>query len=140
MKSSNQITGLRSKFFCLAMASLVLGSFASTQAATISDANYGSYFSRGNAPTPLCMAISKGDLNIVKKFVEYGADINETSNGMTPLMVAARFNRTEIVKFLIESGAKLESKSENGFTALKWAEASGSKEVAEILKNTSRKA
>lgn len=83
--------------------------------------------------TPLCNAISKGEIEFVKKMVEYGADVNEKSNGMTPLMVAARYNQAEIVKFLLSKGANVKEKSENGFTALKWAEATGAKEVAELL-------
>lgn len=92
-----------------------------------------------NSPTPLCMAIVKGEFDIVKKFIEYGANVNEKSNGLTPLMMAARYNRVDIVNHLIESGAKLNEKSENGFTALKWAEASGAKEVVEILKSKGAK-
>ena len=84
--------------------------------------------------TPLCMAISKGELDIVKKFVEYGADVNEKSNGMTPLMVAARYNKVEIITFLLEHGAKLNEKDEKGFTALKYAELSSAKEAILILK------
>ncbi len=83
--------------------------------------------------TPLCTAISKGEVEFVKKMVEYGADINEKSNGMTPLMVAARYNQTEIVKFLLSKGAKTAEKGENGFTAQKWAEATGNKEIADLL-------
>ncbi|NUY82337.1 ankyrin repeat domain-containing protein [Flavobacterium sp. MAH-1] len=83
--------------------------------------------------TPLCNAISKGEIEFVKKMVEYGADVNEKSNGMTPLMVAARYNQIEIAKFLLSKGASTKEKSENGFTALKWAEATGSKEIADLL-------
>lgn len=83
--------------------------------------------------TPLCVAISKGEVEFVKKMVEYGADINEKSNGMTPLMIAARYNNVEIIEFLLSKGANYKEKSENGFTALKWAEASGAKEAAAAL-------
>ncbi|MBD3583089.1 ankyrin repeat domain-containing protein [Flavobacterium selenitireducens] len=83
--------------------------------------------------TPLCNAISKGELDFVKKMVEYGADVNEKSNGMTPLMVAARYNQIEIAKFLLSKGASTRDKSENGFTAQKWAEATGNKEVADLI-------
>ncbi|NMH26874.1 ankyrin repeat domain-containing protein [Flavobacterium silvaticum] len=85
-------------------------------------------------PTPLCMAISKGDFEIVKKFIEYGANVNERSNGLTPLMIAVRYNRVEIVKHLLDNGAKLDEKSDNGFTALKWAEAAGSTESIALIK------
>jgi uncharacterized protein len=84
--------------------------------------------------TPLGVAISKGDLESVRKFIEYGADINELSNGLSPLMIAARYNKTEIIKFLISKGAHLKEKDENGFTALKHAELSNAKEAIELLK------
>ncbi|RZJ70769.1 ankyrin repeat domain-containing protein [Flavobacterium sp.] len=83
--------------------------------------------------TPLCTAISKGEIEFVKKMVEYGADVNEKSNGMTPLMVAARYNQVEIAKYLLSKGASTKEKTENGFTAQKWAEATGNKELAELL-------
>jgi ankyrin repeat protein len=84
--------------------------------------------------TPLCVAISKGEVEIVKKFIEYGADINEKSNGMTPLMVAARFNNVEIIQLLISKGANTRQKDEKGFTALKYAELSNANEAIAALK------
>ncbi|QYJ68002.1 ankyrin repeat domain-containing protein [Flavobacterium litorale] len=87
-----------------------------------------------NASTPLAMAICKGDVTTVKKFIEYGADVNEKSNGFTPLMLAARYNRAEIVKILIANGAKLKITDDRGFTALKHAELSNANESAVILK------
>ncbi len=84
--------------------------------------------------TPLGFAISKGDLETVKKFIEYGADINELSNGMTPLMIAARYNKVEIIKYLLSKGANVNKKDENGFTALKHAELSNANEAIQLLK------
>lgn len=84
--------------------------------------------------TPLGIAISKGDLDIVKKLVEYGSDINEKSNGMSPLMIAARYNKTEIIKFLLSKGAHLSEKDDNGFTALKYAELSNATDAILLLK------
>ena len=84
--------------------------------------------------SPLSIAICKGDVNVVKKFIEYGADVNETSNGMTLLMVAARYNKTEIIKLLLSKGASRNAKSENGFTALKYAEISNANEAINLLK------
>ena len=83
--------------------------------------------------TPLCTAISKGDINIVRKFIEYGANVNEKSNGLTPLMIAARYNKVEIIKLLIENGADLRAENENGFTALKFAQLSNANEAATYL-------
>jgi uncharacterized protein len=84
----------------------------------------------------LCVAISKGELEIVKKFVEYGADVNQKSNGLTPLMIAARYNKAEIVKYLLEnSNVKVNEKDSNGYTALNYAEISQATESIAVLKN-----
>lgn len=85
--------------------------------------------------TPLCTAIGKGEIDVVKKLIEYGADVNERSNGMTPLMLAARYNNLELVKLLLEKGADHRAKSSSGHTAQKWAEAAGAKETAAFLKD-----
>lgn len=84
--------------------------------------------------SPLCLAISKGDLNAIKKLIEYGADVNEKSNGMTPLMFAARYNKVEIMKFLVTKGGKIKVKDSKGFTALKHAELSNAFDAIQYLK------
>jgi ankyrin repeat protein len=84
--------------------------------------------------TPLGIAIAKGDVATAKKLIEYGASVNEKSNGLTPLMIAARYNHVEIVKLLLEKGADVKAKDEKGITALKYAEASNAKDVVAMLK------
>lgn len=103
---------------------------ATTTVKTVSIEMSGNY---GNN-TPLAVAIMKGDFETVKKFVEYGADINERSNGLTPLMLAARYNRVEIISFLIEKGARLRESDEKGNTALKYAQISKANEAEEVIK------
>ena len=83
---------------------------------------------------PLCQAIAKGDVDTVKKMIQFGTDVNATSNGMTPLMFAARYNKVEIVQLLLQSGARVNTKDEKGFTALKHAELSNATEAAELIK------
>ncbi len=85
--------------------------------------------------TPLCIAISKGEVDVVKKMVSYGADVNEKTNGMTPLMYAARYNQTEIISLLLEKGAYPKAKCKNGLTALKHAEISKATAAVALLKN-----
>lgn len=89
--------------------------------------------------TPLFVAISKGDVATVKKFIEYGVDVNESRNGMTPLMYAARYNNAEIAQFLIEKGADVSAKDNNGFTALQLAEGGKATKVIEVLKAALKK-
>jgi len=84
--------------------------------------------------SPLCNAVVQGDLETVKKMVEFGSDVNEKSNGMTPLMIAARYNRVEIVELLLKNGANISLKDSNGKTALQHAERSNAKETVAILK------
>ena len=90
--------------------------------------------------TPLCVAISKGDVALAKTIINYGADVNETTNrGMTPLMFAARYNNVEITNLLLEKGAKLDVKDNNGFTALDHAKASNSNAIVTTLKEFRKK-
>lgn len=88
-----------------------------------------------NFATPLTVAISKGDLETVKKFIEYGADVNQMSEDLSPLMTAARYNKVEIIKVLLASGARPNEKNDKGFTALKYAELSNATEAIAILKD-----
>lgn len=83
---------------------------------------------------PFSAAIVKGDVEAVKKFIEYGVDVNEKSNGMSPLMIAARYNKVEIIKILLANGANPNSKDEKGFTALKYAQLSNANDAVLILK------
>lgn len=89
----------------------------------------------GYAANPLNVAISKGDLETVKKFIEYGADVNQMSEDLTPLMIAARYNKCEIIKVLLANGAKPNTKNDRGYTALKYAELSNASEAAALLKD-----
>jgi uncharacterized protein len=108
----------------------------STASNTVSPVNKEKTTIKYDDVTPLCVAISKGELEIVKKFVEYGADVNQKSNGLTPLMIAARYNKAEIVKYLLEnSNVKVNEKDSNGYTALNYAEISQATESIAVLKN-----
>lgn len=83
--------------------------------------------------SPFHLAISKGDIETVKRFIKYGANINKIVNNMTPLMVAARFNQVEIIKILLENGAEPSLENERGYTALHFAEFGKSAESIAIL-------
>ncbi|KIC01248.1 ankyrin [Flavobacterium sp. JRM] len=97
------------------------------------------YIVQGYDRSPLNVAISRGDIDTVKKFVEYGANVNKVLDGMSPLMAAARYNQVEIMEFLVSKGAELTTKNEKGYTALKYAEVSKAKEAAAFLKTILKK-
>ncbi len=88
--------------------------------------------------SPLNLAIVEANLDAVKTFVDFGANIEEAttkSNGMRPLMYAARYNQVELLEYLIEKGAKVDAKSKIGATALDYAKAAGAKEAVTFLSN-----
>jgi uncharacterized protein len=114
------------------MLSLVLvGLSSSTFAAEAVSQSKNGFFKFDHSP--ICKAIIKGDVEAVKKFVTYGVNVNETSNGLTPLMLAARYNNVEIVKVLLANGADKKYKDEKGNDAMKYAEMSKAADVLEVL-------
>ena len=89
------------------------------------------------SPSTLATAISKGEIETVKQFIESGTKINKKLNGLTPLMYAARYNKVEIIKYLLQKGADRDIKDSQGFTALNYAELSNANEAIAILKSSS---
>ncbi|WET04171.1 ankyrin repeat domain-containing protein [Flavobacterium sp. YJ01] len=84
--------------------------------------------------SPLHVAICKGDVESVRKIIEYGADVNKIIRNMTPLMLAARYNHVEIVKILLAKGALPSIENEHGLRALDYARYAKSEESAALLK------
>ena len=86
-----------------------------------------------------CKLIQAGNYNAVKSCINKGIDFNRVSNKLTPLMYAARHNRVDIVKLLIETGAKLKTRSNKGYTALKWAKLSNATESYNLIYSALKK-
>lgn len=80
-----------------------------------------------------CNAIVKGEYDIVKRLIDLGEDVNKKALGMKPAMFASRYNRADILELLISNGADLEVKSDQGFSAIKYAELSNATDVLAIL-------
>ncbi|MCV9934426.1 ankyrin repeat domain-containing protein [Flavobacterium sp. LS1R47] len=112
---------------------------ASSRSTSFKLLNTEKHIVQGYDRSPLNVAISRGDIETVKKFIEYGANVNKVLNGMSPLMAAARYNQVEIMKFLVSKGAELEAENEKGYTALKYAEVSKAKEAIAFLKTILKK-
>jgi len=81
-------------------------------------------------------AIMKGDIDMVKRLIDLGEDVNAKSLGMTPAIFAARYNKAKILEVLIDNGADLTLKCNRGWTIEKYAQLSNAKEVLAVLKNT----
>jgi ankyrin repeat protein len=80
-----------------------------------------------------CKAIVKGDIELVKKLISLGEDVNQKSLGKTPAIFAARYNKAEILKLLIANGADLNIKSDGGFTITEIAQSANANEALEII-------
>lgn len=90
-------------------------------------------------PSAFCNAIMKGDVEVIKKMISLGEDVNKKSMGMTPAHFAARYNKAKILKVLIANGADLNKRCDKGYTVKKYAELSNATEALEVLKNATRK-
>jgi ankyrin repeat protein len=84
--------------------------------------------------SPLCTAVARGDIEKVEQLINNGVDVNQKSNGMLPIHYAAKFNRVEIIKLLITAGSEIYSFSDDGLTALRYAEKTNAKEALSFLK------
>lgn len=87
--------------------------------------------------TPLLHACQIKDLEIMKKLVDAGADVNMGSDGLnqgnTPLMVCAWSGFIDGVKYLMEQDICFNQQDNNGFTALHKACIKGFYKIAELL-------
>lgn len=89
---------------------------------------------------PLMIAVESGHVEIVKIFIDAGADINEAEcmffpydGGDTPIICASEHGHTEIVRELITLGADVDKEDEKGNTALICAAKNGHTEIVQAL-------
>jgi len=73
--------------------------------------------------TPLMIAASGGNLEIVKDLVKAGAlvEANTTERKITPLMCAAAFGHRDIAEFLVDNGASATTKDAKDYSVLDYA-------------------
>jgi len=84
--------------------------------------------------TPLTEAIRNNDMEMIKMFIEYGADLHKTTSlGESYLHVAAFLNKTEIAEYFIDMGMEVNIKKNGNLTPLHIAAVTGNREVAELL-------
>jgi len=76
----------------------------------------------------------KGNLDIIKILIKYGANVNAiTNSGDSPLTIASRHNRIDVIKILIESRANINFKGIKGQTALIYASGLGYVDIVKYL-------
>jgi len=118
----------------IAIIAFANASYASNKSSFDSQKNQNVF---SESPSAFAIAISKGEIETVKQFIESGTKVNKKINGLTPLMYAARYNKVEIIEYLLQKGADRDIIDSQGFTALKYAELSNAYDAIALLKTTS---
>jgi len=86
--------------------------------------------------TALAAAVVKNNLNIIRIFLKYKANVNLTdANGISPLMYAIMFKNIQVIKLLIKHGADIKLQDNTGKSTFEYAIASGDQEIINLLKN-----
>ncbi len=85
--------------------------------------------------TPIIIATSTGQVQIVQILLRAGADVNtkEGANGETALMYAALRGNIPLVRVLLDAKARVNLKDDVGRTALHFAARDGKIEIMELL-------
>ncbi len=81
--------------------------------------------------SPLMLAALKGQLDLAKKLIERGADVNKT--GWTPLHYAATGGHLALLNLLLENHAYIDAESPNKTTPLMMAAQYGNAESVKLL-------
>jgi uncharacterized protein len=88
-----------------------------------------------NGETALHGLALNGKIDLLRIFLDKGAQVNEATNeGVTPLHLTAGNGNDECVQFLIERGADVNIKAKEGKTAMDFALKNGHEETAELLR------
>jgi ankyrin repeat protein len=125
---------------------LLAAAYDSTQAAmALLDGGANPNVADRRGRTPLHIAAQAGSLELVRKLVSKGADLNARTakintpdtgffrapaGEQTPLLLAAKFNQVDVMRVLIEAGADTKLKAQDGTTLFLAAAGSGHVEVA----------
>lgn len=78
--------------------------------------------------------VKKGDIAIIKLFIDAGADVNYSRRyGETPLMIASEKGNIEVTKLLLARGAEVNSEGPLGITSLIFAIKNNHSEIVRLL-------
>lgn len=85
--------------------------------------------------SPILMAASKGQFQILKYLVEHGADINYTHpiTKMNAFHHAAFDGRADIVKFLASKGADINKRMKGGVSIIRVVKENGDTKMVDLL-------
>ena len=127
---------------------VVAGAYHSTEAAiALLDGGANPNVADRTGKTPLHMAAQGGYLDLVKKLISKGADLNAktakappredtvfrlAAGEQTPLLLAAKFNHVDVMRALVEAGADVKLKNQDGASLFLAAAGSGHVTAAQL--------
>ncbi|KAI1420582.1 ankyrin [Xylaria sp. FL1777] len=83
---------------------------------------------------PIHFAAQKGNLGLIKAYVERGVDVDSREDDdWTPLIIAARVGQLEVCRLLLDLGADIDATNNEGKTALHGACLKGNTDVVQFL-------
>ena len=85
-------------------------------------------------PTALSCAAQRGDLDLLRKLLQMGADANApAAHGFTPVFFAVAYGHSAILEELLQSGAFADARADDGQSPLHVAATDGRIDIAKIL-------
>jgi ankyrin repeat protein len=127
---------------------VVAGAYKSTRAAiALLDGGADPNVADRRGRTPLHLAAEAGSLELVRKLVAKGANLNAKTEKMpppgdaiyrtpggeqTPLLLAAKYNHVDVMRVLIEAGADIKLTNQDGDTLFLAAAGSGHRAAAKL--------
>ncbi len=95
--------------------------------------DWGAKLSSDTAPEVLHAAAGKNCVDIVKRLISVGMDINATYFGETALNQACKYQHTKVARALLEAGANPDIPDANGVNGLVYAAGEGNVELLNLL-------
>ena len=83
--------------------------------------------------TPMFLASSLGNIEIMQILLEAGATVQPRASGLLPLWAAARTGKLEAVQWLLARGANIDARCEGRITALIHAAKTGHVDLVRVL-------
>ena len=86
--------------------------------------------------SPMFYASREGHLDVIKKLVSYGGDIDLVdNNGQTPIFYAIKGGKAQVVEFMLQNGINRDIIDKKNTTIYQWTKRHNKPVILELLKH-----